>query len=463
MEDALVIDLGLGCSESRGRPAPAQRCATAPRVVLFGAAPDTPNLGVSALYRSVVAGIAQGFDQAEVVVFDNGLGRRSGTVDAHAGKPVELIRFGARGGRRYYRPENLLTMSLVSRCGALGARLSEAVALVDSCDAVLDISGGDSFSDIYGRARFDRILRPKLIAISRRKPLILLPQTYGPYRDPQVREQAAAVARQAGAASARDADSFAALRELLGDAYDPDRHFSGVDMAFALAPIPAADALSGKLRGWLEHRDGANPGLLIGLNVSGLIYNEAEEGPSRYRLKADYREVINRLLARLLDRTDARIVLVPHVMDPPGKPESDRAACLDVAGRVGRAHADRVAVVAGPLDAGGMKWLISRTDWFCGTRMHSTIAALSSGVPTTGIAYSDKARGVFATCGLAQHVINPRVEDTDVVVERIWESFLARAAVRQVLTRELPAVMATCGEQGRAIVRHIRESTQGRF
>jgi len=38
--------------------------------------------------------------------------------------------------------------------------------------------------------------------------------------------------------------------------------------------------------------------------------------------------------------------------------------------------------------------VLSHCSLFAGTRMHSTIAALSSGVPTLNLAYSIKARGV---------------------------------------------------------------------
>ena len=53
------------------------------------------------------------------------------------------------------------------------------------------------------------------------------------------------------------------------------------------------------------------------------------------------------------------------------------------------------------LDASEVKWCISKLDWFVGSRMHATIAALSSGVPCAAIAYSRKFRGVFATLGVA--------------------------------------------------------------
>ena len=145
------------------------------RIALFGAAPDTPNMGVSALFKSVISGLARHVNDFEIVVFDNGFGKRAGQLTVQGDREITLLRFGARGGRRYYRPENLLNMLICSRIGRLGAILNPGIRLIDTCDAVLDVSGGDSFSDIYGRERFNNINRPKIIALNRHKPLILLP------------------------------------------------------------------------------------------------------------------------------------------------------------------------------------------------------------------------------------------------------------------------------------------------
>ncbi len=52
---------------------------------------------------------------------------------------------------------------------------------IRSSVAVLDVSAGDSFADLYGSKRFDYICLFKEMAIQMKKPLILLPQTYGPF------------------------------------------------------------------------------------------------------------------------------------------------------------------------------------------------------------------------------------------------------------------------------------------
>jgi hypothetical protein len=76
--------------------------------------------------------------------------------------------------------------------------------------------------------------------------------------------------------------------------------------------------------------------------------------------------------------------------------------------RLGDLAGDRVAVLGGRPNAMELKWTLSRLDWFAGARMHATIGAFSSGVPTLGLGYSDKAQGVFAECGIGDEVADLR-------------------------------------------------------
>ncbi|MFQ5655847.1 MAG: polysaccharide pyruvyl transferase family protein, partial [Planctomycetota bacterium] len=94
-----------------------------------------------------------------------------------------------------------------------------------------------------------------------------------------------------------------------------------------------------------------------------------------------------------------------------------------------------------------IKGIIARLDWFCGTRMHSTIAGLSSGVPTAAIAYSGKTRGVFESCGQGERVADPRKLDTDATVEHLLASFRSREESRAGLKRALPSVLRQAREQ----------------
>lgn len=423
------------------------------RACLFGAPGDTANLGVSALLESVLAGIVERRPDARVTVFDNGLGARRARL-AVGDAVVDYDLLGARLSKRFHRPESMHQMRAAA---LLGGRLNTGTRAMVESDAVLDISGGDSFTDLYGAARWQAVEMPKRLALQLGRPLVLLPQTYGPYRDPGARRRAEHIVRSATVCWARDERSFATLRELAGDDLDPDRHRAGVDVAFGLPPRRPPGSLGTTVEGWLADR--SSP--LVGLNVSGLLFNDPG-ARARFGLADDYRAVIDGIVARLLAESDARIVLLPHVVVPEGAVESDLTASRAVAEAAAAAgHPDRVALAPVLRSPGETKWLISQFDWFCGTRMHATIAALSSGVPVSAIAYSGKVQGVFETCGQGDAVADARTLVAPDVVEVVWRSFEDRkraadglapaaAAVRERAAAQMDSIVATC-VTGRAV------------
>ncbi|KAA0233262.1 MAG: hypothetical protein JJLCMIEE_02320 [Acidimicrobiales bacterium] len=418
------------------------------RLALFGAAGDSSNLGVTALLHAAVSAISRTGVAARMTVFDNGWGVRRADIPTGEG-PVTVRCCGARLSRRYHRRESYANIRLSSRLGGLGNPSAEAIL---SADAVLDISGGDSFTDLYGRKRFRMVTEPKELALRLGIPLVLLPQTYGPFEARPMRRRASKVVRSALQAWARDSRSFDALRSLAGADFDPERHRSGVDVAFGLDPIEPSTVSLQEVNPWLSP-DRSQP--VVGLNVSGLIFNR-DDSRDRYRLTLDYRDVVVRLARRLLHDSDANLLLVSHVPAPVGHFESDTDACWSVLKELGDWSHERVRLAPILTDPGEMKWLIGQLDWFCGTRMHSTIAALSSGVPASTVSYSDKALGVFEACGLADQVVDGRKTTTDEALSRLWNGFLERAQTASLLGDRVPPIIEMAQTQMEAIVQALR-------
>jgi polysaccharide pyruvyl transferase WcaK-like protein len=317
---------------------------------------------------------------------------------------------------------------------------------------LLDISGGDSFSDIYGEQRLAAICCPKERMMQLGKRFILLPQTYGPFRKTESRDRAERIVRHATACWARDRDSFEVLKELLGNEFNPAIHRQGVDVAFLLpthAPSPSVASEVEALR--------ANQRGLIGLNISGLVYNTPEQSKAEFQLKADYRQAVHNVVQRLLDQSEHRIALISHVFGGTHR-DSDPPAARAVYEQLSPQQRERVWVAPAFSDPREIKWMISQCDWFCGTRMHATIAGLSSGVPTASIAYSMKTRGVFESCGVADQVIDPRHKDTEEVIERTVQSFHDRESTRKRLAEALPATLAIAEQQMDDIAEMCRQS-----
>ena len=301
---------------------------------LFGAPGDTGNLGVSALGESTLQSVAVERPEAKVLRFDNSRGRRRSPPNA----AVSHDRDGAWISRRMYRSESLWTMRVSSVVRFPPNRNVEAIR---RSAAVLDVSGGDSFTDLYGARRWHLVTLPKLISLRVGTPLVLLPQTYGPFRDPRRRRQAADIVANAQAAWARDPDGLDFLRELLGDRFDPTRHRQGVDVAFALSPR-RPDELPDDLVACL---DPARDHVTVGLNVSGLLMNEPDGGKSQFGLELDYRQLIDQVSSRLLDEVADHLVLVPHVR---GQSARVRRPCLSRTGPAARSPRQSEYPAGGP-------------------------------------------------------------------------------------------------------------------
>jgi polysaccharide pyruvyl transferase WcaK-like protein len=238
-------------------------------------------------------------------------------------------------------------------------------------DCLLDIGGGDSFTDIYGPKRFGYLWLTKALAIGKGKPLLLSPQTIGPFSGQPYRKLAGSLLRRADAVFARDRMSMAAIQELAPAA----RAFQSVDVAFAL-PYTPAERSSDRVR--------------IGLNVSGLLFNNTLEKTAKGALSYDYAEFARRLVKSLTADPRNQVELICHV-SAPEQPNDDDGAVADL---LAREHPGlvRVPTFASPSDA---KSYISGLDFLIAGRMHACIAAYSAKVPFVATAYSRKFSGLF--------------------------------------------------------------------
>lgn len=411
-------------------------------ITLLNAAPDTGNQGVSALCFSAVAGLFKR-GVGDVCVADHGRGRRTANL---AGAPVDLI--GLTHTRRYWRSESLSTVRALAK---RGGRFNATVNAILSSDAVLDVSGGDSFTDLYGAHRFAAMVMTKQLALDNGLPLILLPQTLGPFQSPSSLRVATNILLRARAVWVRDLASLEFLRRTLGADFDPSRHRLGVDMAVALPevephlPVAVARMLAAD-----------RTSSVAGLNVSGLLSYDPEAAQARFGLADPHDRQIDRVaLTALRSDPNMRLLLLAHVNRAPGHPESDLDACQALKARLPAEFAARVQVLDAPLNAMELKWVLARLDWFAGARMHATIGAFSSGTPTLGLGYSDKTAGVFDQCGIGKHVADLRSLDLNALEAAVAQSLARRDRMRKELALSLPGLLAQAEMQMDEIARQI--------
>ncbi len=317
------------------------------------------NLGVGALTVADMALVREAAEKAGVPLRLSIIGMRDGDCPSLAGDDVAV--------------RVLDTRALLSP-GGLTAWLRDV-------DLVVDIGAGDSFAEIYSPKRFIFLWYSKLLALRGGVPLLLAPQTIGPFTRQPYKWLAGRVMNRAAAVVARDRTSLAVAQALAPRAPT----LLAADVAFAL---PFTD------RSAERASHGGSARLRVGLNVSGLLYAQAESGDNHFALDVDYVAFAHGLIETLLARDDVEVLLVTHAISGSDAGDDDGAIADRLAARY-----PAVTRVPGFDHPSAAKSFISSLDFLVASRMHACIAACSARVPFLPVAYSRKFEGVFGLMG----------------------------------------------------------------
>lgn len=232
---------------------------------------------------------------------------------------------------------------------------------IKKCDVVIDLTGGDSFSDIYGKDRFYYLSSIKRKVEKLGVPLVLGPQTYGPFIDKKCEKYAKRIIENAKIVISRDKESKTSIESFC----DVDVKVA-TDLAFGL-PYKKNSVSSQKV--------------LVGFNISGLLHsNKSEDTSLSYKLSSNYDEYTMAMVDYLSNNPKYELHLIPHVGNDANEVFKDNRNLI--------IH----DAFDTPIEA---KSCIASMDIFIGSRMHATIGALSSSVVTIPVAYSRKFRGLF--------------------------------------------------------------------
>jgi polysaccharide pyruvyl transferase WcaK-like protein len=285
-------------------------------------------------------------------------------------------------------------------------------------DIMLDIGAGDSFADIYPDKRFAYIMATKAIPIMAGTPLILSPQTIGPFTRQPHSWAAAWACRKAKVVFARDPLSMAVLQKLAPTA----NARQVIDVAFALPFDRPAKVPGGPIK--------------VGLNVSGLLMSGGYSGSNQYGLGFDYPAMTRSLITAFTAMPGVELHLVPHVIAPDMPRDDDGAACDALKAEFPQVH--RIANFPSPSAA---KSCIAGLDFLIGARMHATIAAYSAGIPVVPISYSRKFEGLYGGLNYPW-VVNAKGMDTATATAFVLDAFARRSELAADIALGTPVIEA---------------------
>lgn len=183
---------------------------------------------------------------------------------------------------------------------------------------------------------------------------------------------------------------------------------------------------------------------VIGINISPMIIQNEENSGAAY---ANYRTLIR----FILDNTDAKIALIPHVV---WATNDDRIPLKQLYEDFNR---DPRLILVEDHTAPELKCIISKCDFFVGARTHATIAAYSTAVPTLVVGYSVKARGIARDLfGTEEGYVLPvqGLKESGELAQAFSKLYERRGEIRAHLEKTLPSYLAR-GEKARKALEEI--------
>ncbi len=320
-----------------------------------------------------------------------------------------------------------------SRLLLAGSRL----APFRDADVVLFFNG-DIFGDNANPHRLRRFALDMLIATALGKPSVEFVGSPGPFQASPESRAAKWVLERLSLILTREEVSAVLLRE---------SGVTGVPIvaaacpAFLLEPAPQ-ERVSAILKE--EGLDFSGPPT-IGMNLTAHNFatsggNISPETMDRWPKLKNYALV----LQRILDQTDANVLLVPHAYYYDVKTGKDvqKNDCM-VLQRLfeladGDRYGKRLRMLKGIYSVAELKGILGRLDMYVGGRMHSAVGAVSQCVPTVFLAYGHKHRGIARLLNQEKCVCrNQEADDVWAVVQDAWAN---RQQIRNELNEAIPVV-----------------------
>ena len=413
------------------------------KICLLGASFETGNMGVNALAESTIKIILNRWPDAEITLLDSGSVVEEEQLKI-GGKNLRIKKLPIRFCKKIFLENHFVVLCFYAflfkvfrweKFKRFCERRNASLRSIIQMDMAADITAGDSFSDIYGMRRFIIGFLRKWLVLLFNKDLIMMPQTYGPFKRRTARAMARYILNRAGLVYSRDRESIEYVNTLLNNRQNGKVRFAP-DVAFILdarKPERVSIEPSANIR--------AHNSIVVGLNISGFLFNGGYKRDSMLGLKVNYHSLVYEIIDLLMKHENVAVILIPHVFPPAGyESESDPQACLKVYEELNGKYPERIFLIRGCYNHNEIKYIIGLCDFFIGSRMHACIAALSQGIPAVGIAYSKKFEGVFESVGLADCVADARSCDEGQLLEKVESALEQKDRIKKHLEDTMPSI-----------------------
>ncbi|WP_369068612.1 polysaccharide pyruvyl transferase family protein [Kineococcus terrestris] len=285
---------------------------------------------------------------------------------------------------------------------------------------VLAYTGGTSLTDNYDLSTkvFDLQVAQRL-----GKPLVLLPQSAGPFTKPVNREALRPVLAAADLVLLRDERS---LEHVVDVGADPARCAVVPDIVFALARPEALGAEP-------PHRDDDAPRLAVSVRDWAHFTGKSTEQGMR-----DYTAALRAAVTAAVRQRGARVTFVSTCQGRPEYVRDDSHFARTVAEGLPADVRERVEVDGAARSPEELIDFLATFDAMLSTRLHGAISAVCTGLPTLTIAYEYKTTEVWSQLGLDRWTVTIDEVDADVLAARVLDLLDQTGALRTTLAETVP-------------------------
>jgi len=256
----------------------------------------------------------------------------------------------------------------------LPAEVAAELKNIYKADVVISLGGGylNGKNNLGGDLNVYYLLLPVRLAERLGKPVVFAPQSYGPFGNARQSRWARDTLNKTNLVMVREQTSMDLLAKL---GVRPELLYKTVDSGFALNVPDQPDVIS-------------RFGIPKGLKVVGMT--------ARRWLPAEQQTAYEKALAKTIDyiqgKYKMRVVLIPQVTSP-FQADDDRIVEKRIASFCDPKN--QPIVVDELLSHTTLKAMYSKLDFLIGTRFHSVIFGLISGVPSIAIEYEHKTGGIM--------------------------------------------------------------------
>ncbi len=194
--------------------------------------------------------------------------------------------------------------------------------------------------------------------------------------------------------------------------------------------------------------EGWENGKMVGLNFSPMVMGQIKD-------KEAPREAVCNLVDHILNTSDDKITLIPHVRLSFNDDMDELKLIYDKYKDTGRV----ILIDDATLNARQLKHIISNCKVFVGARTHATIAAYSTAVPTLSIGYSVKARGIARDLFGSEQGMTVSIKDiggSDTLINAYKDIYNRQDELKNLLQNIMPEYSKKALASGEALKELIR-------